>query len=100
MIRRLEPAGRAILYGVSAGSETVLAVRELMFTGDGRIEGFHLYRESEVESARKGLTRLLDLVQQGKIVTHVPVSANWSDIGDIAERLIRRDFPGKAVLEI
>ena len=53
-----------------------------------------------MESARKGLTRLLDLVQQGKIVTHVPVSANWSDIGDIAERLIRRDFPGKAVLEI
>ena len=100
LITRLEPAGRAILYGVSAGSETVLAVRELMFTGDGRIEGFHLYRESEVESARKGLTRLLDLVQQGKIVTHVPVSANWSDIGDIAERLIRRDFPGKAVLEI
>ena len=100
LIAQLEPGGRAILYGVSAGSETPLAIRDLMFTGDGRIEGFHLYRESEVEPARKGLLRLLGLVQQGKLVTHVPVKAGWSDIGDIAERLIGRDFPGKAVLDI
>ena len=100
LIAQLEPGGRAILYGVSAGSETPLAIRDLMFTGDGRIEGFHLYRESEVEPARKGLLRLLGLVQQGKLVTHVPVKAGWSDIGDIAERLSGRDFPGKAVLDI
>jgi len=100
LIAQLEPGGRAILYGVSAGSETPLAIRNLMFTGDGRIEGFHLYRESEVETARKGLLRLLELVKQGKLVTHIPVKAGWSDIGDIAERLIGRDFPGKAVLDI
>ena len=71
-----------------------------MFTGNGRIEGFHLYRESEIEPACKGLERLLELSRVRKLRTHIPVQENWTNIGDVAEQLIARDFPGKAVVHI
>lgn len=100
LMKKLEPGGRAILYGVSDGNETPLAIRDLMFTGNGRIEGFHLYRESEIEPACKGLERLLELIRVGKLRTHIPVQENWTNIGDVAEQLIARDFPGKAVVHI
>ena len=100
LIAELEEGGRAILYGVSAGPTTPLAIRDLMFTGDGRVEGFYLYRESEIEYATRGLDRLLGLLADGRLVTHVPVTGAWSSIGETAARLIARNFPGKAVLTI
>jgi NADPH:quinone reductase len=96
----LEEDGRAILYGVSGGSETQLQVRNLMFTGSGRIEGFHLYRESEIEAAHKGLERLLVLVGEGKLKTLISSETDWSDVGTVAQRLIDRSFAGKAVLKV
>ena len=98
LLSQLDDSGRAILYGVSAGAEATLAVRDLMLTGDGRIEGFYLYRETEIESAAKGLDRLLGLLADGRLTTHVPVTGNWEAIGETAARLIGRDFAGKAVL--
>ena len=100
LIAELEEDGRAILYGVSAGPTTPLAIRDLMFTGDGRVEGFYLYRESDIEYASRGLARLLGLLAGGQLVTHVPVTGSWEDIGETAAGLIARDFPGKAVLTI
>ena len=100
LIAELEEDGRAILYGVSAGPTTPLAIRDLMFTGDGRVEGFYLYRESDIEYASRGLDRLLGLLADGRLVTHVPVTGSWEDIGETAAGLIARDFPGKAVLTI
>ena len=100
LIAELEEDGRAILYGVSAGPTTPLAIRDLMFTGDGRVEGFYLYRESDIEYASRGLARLLGLLAGGQLVTHVPVTGSWENIGETAAGLIARDFPGKAVLTI
>jgi NADPH:quinone reductase-like Zn-dependent oxidoreductase len=100
LISLLEESGRAILYGVSAGPEAPLAIRNLMFTGDGRIEGFYLYRETEFETATKGLDRLLKLLADGRLETLVSVSGNWETIGEVAEQLIERSYPGKAVLSV
>ena len=100
LLEHLEPGGRAILYGVSAGYETPLPIRQVMFTGDGRVEGFHLYRESEVESAARGLARLLDLVAAGRLEVLVSTEGGWAGVGDTAARLIERDYPGKAGLTL
>jgi NADPH:quinone reductase-like Zn-dependent oxidoreductase len=97
---RLSEGGRLILYGVSAGADTELGLRELMFTGDGRIEGFHLYRESEVESASRGLTRLMSLMAEGRLQTVVSSVSAWTDVAEVAQGLINRDFAGKAVLTV
>jgi len=100
LLLQLDDGGRAILYGVSSGPVATLGVRELFMTGDGRIEGFHLYRESQVESAAKGLGRLLGLLEQKRLSPYVAVKGNWKEIDAVAAQLIDRDFPGKAVLTI
>jgi NADPH:quinone reductase-like Zn-dependent oxidoreductase len=100
LLEMLSEDGRAVLYGVSDPSSCELPVRQLMFTGAGRVDGFHLYRESEIESAAKGLARLAKLVAEGKLDCHVSVREDWSKVGQIAADLIDRKFPGKAVLTL
>jgi NADPH:quinone reductase-like Zn-dependent oxidoreductase len=100
LVQRLDDYGRAILYGVSAGPVMPMAIRDLMLTGDGRVEGFYLYREAEKESAARGLARLLALVADGRLKTHVDIDDSWETIGATAQKLIGRAFPGKAVLRL
>lgn len=80
--------------------EAVLPVGFMLGTGRGRIEGFNLYRESEVETVAKGLNRLLRLVQGGLLNTHIEVEENWNGVSKIAADLINRKFRGKAVLHV
>jgi NADPH:quinone reductase-like Zn-dependent oxidoreductase len=100
LLARLDDDGRAILYGVSAGQETSLTIRDLMLTGKGRVEGFYLTRDIQIERASKGLSRLLELLADGRLRTLVSVDADWSAVGEVAARLMARDFAGKAVLRI
>jgi NADPH:quinone reductase-like Zn-dependent oxidoreductase len=100
LLLRLDDDGRAILYGVSAGQETTLAIRDLMLTGNGRLEGFYLTRDIQIERASKGLSRLLRLLGDGRLRTLVSIDADWSTVGATAARLLAREFPGKAVLRI
>jgi NADPH:quinone reductase len=100
LLTRLDDDGRAILYGVSAGQETNFAIRDLMLTGNGRVEGFYLTRDIQIERASKGLFRLLKLLADGRLRTLVSIDADWSKVGETAARLMARDFTGKAVLRI
>jgi NADPH:quinone reductase-like Zn-dependent oxidoreductase len=93
-------SGRLVTYGISGGLEATIPVRAMLLSGDGRIDGFHLYRESEKESASKGLTRLMRLMLDGKLKTHVSVQKDWSAVGEVAVGLIDRTYAGKAVLTI
>ncbi|MFT5391522.1 MAG: NADPH2:quinone reductase [Gammaproteobacteria bacterium] len=100
LISMLEPDGRAVLYGVSVSDQTTIGVRDLMVTGTGRVDGFHLYRESEIASAASGLARLLGLVEQGRLQTLVQRTEPWENVGDVAQALLDRAYPGKAVLTL
>jgi NADPH:quinone reductase-like Zn-dependent oxidoreductase len=104
LLTRLMPLlmedGRCVIYGVTAGPEAALAIRPLMVTGRGRVEGFFLYREAEVEPASRGLARLLALLADGRLRTRIEVHEDWSQVGPVAERLIGRKFSGKAVLTL
>jgi NADPH:quinone reductase len=100
LLTRLDNDGRAILYGVSAGQETPFAIRDLMLTGDGRIEGFYLTRDIQIEKASKGLARLMALLAEGRLRTLVSIDADWGTVGVTAAKLMAREFPGKAVLRL
>lgn len=100
LTRCLERDGQAIAYGVSDTDMTEVAIRELMFTGSGRLEGFHLYRESEIESAGSGLARLMHLAGQRKLRTLISRVDDWSAVGAVATALTQRAYPGKAVLTL
>lgn len=96
----LESGGRAILYGVSAAPEATLPSRHLMFTGNARVEGFHLYHESQTEPASAGLNRLCALIASSRLKTHIDRVDDWSNVGQTANDLITRNIQGKAVLTI
>lgn len=100
LVDALGDNGRLVVYGVSAGADAAVPIRSLMFTGDGRIDGFHLYRESEKETASKGLTRLMRLMLEGRLKTEITVRKEWTDIGEVAQGLIDRTYVGKAVLTL
>lgn len=100
LLDAMDLSGRLVTYGVSAGAETPMPIRNLLLSGDGRVDGFHLYRESEKESAARGLTRLLRLLGDGRLKTEVSVSEDWRGIGAVAAGLIDREFLGKAVLTL
>jgi NADPH:quinone reductase-like Zn-dependent oxidoreductase len=99
-LQQLDPDGRAILYGVSAGQEATLAIRDLMLTGDGRIEGFYLTRDIQIEAASKGLGRLLTLLAKRRLRTLVTIDDRWDSIGETATKLMARNYAGKAVLHV
>jgi len=48
----------------------------------------------------KGLARLLALVADGRLRPLISVQEDWARVGTVAEQLIGRRFPGKAVLTI
>lgn len=100
LLSQLDEHGRAILYGVSAGPEATFKVRDLMVTAGGRIEGFFLFRQTDVEPGARGLARLLRLVSDKRLKTHISVTGSWQKIGETATQLIGREFAGKAVLTL
>jgi NADPH2:quinone reductase len=99
LIQRLGNGGCAVIYGVSAGPETTLAIRDL-FASDSRVEGLFLYREVERKSASDGLSRLMALLADGRLKTHIDIDDSWEKIGPTAAKLIGRAFHGKAVLRL
>jgi NADPH:quinone reductase len=99
-IHSLTPDGIAVLYGVTAGSQLQISPGFMLGTGTGRVEGFNLYRQSEIESISRGLERLLKLIQNGRLKVQVDTVASWDQAPQIAQQLIDRKFSGKAVLTI
>lgn len=100
LLDAMDASGRLVTYGVSGGAEAPMPIRNLLLSGDGRIDGFHLYRESEKETAAKGLARLMRLILAGRLKTGIGVTADWSETAKVARDLIDRAYPGKAVLTL
>ena len=93
--------GTIVTYGSTGGNETKFAPSELYLNGGQHsIYGLTLYTEVEFESASSGLTRLLRLVKQGKLKTHIGKEGTWEEAGKIAAELLERKFNGKAVLQV
>jgi NADPH:quinone reductase-like Zn-dependent oxidoreductase len=100
VIGMLAPDGMCVSFGVSGGAETTFDVRSFYSTGGARLYGFILFHEVLEHPASVGLTRLADLVAEGRLQPYVSVEASWEEIGDVAQRLLDRGYTGKAVLHV
>ncbi len=60
----------------------------------------NLHQELEREPASRGLQRLVRLVGSGKLTLHLGVEADWREIGEVAQALLDRRFPGKAAAHL
>jgi NADPH:quinone reductase len=97
----LQPNGTVVTLGVSDASSLTFESREFFGTGGARLYGLTLFHElMSVERGSIGLALLAELIAAGKLRPEISVETSWSEIGEVARRLIDREFAGKAVLRI
>lgn len=92
--------GVCVTLGISGAAEATFDVRRFFMTGRTRLYGFILFSELEAEPAALGLARLAHLVAAGQVRPTISVEAPWQQIASVAQQLLERRFPGKAVLQV
>ncbi|MBI3105305.1 MAG: zinc-binding dehydrogenase, partial [Candidatus Rokubacteria bacterium] len=96
----LERGGVCVTLGVSASAEVTFDTRTFFATGRATLYGFYLFTELGSEPASVGLRRLADLVAAGQLAPHISLERPWAEISQVAQDLMARRFPGKAVLTL
>ncbi|HEV8642244.1 MAG TPA: zinc-binding dehydrogenase [Methylomirabilota bacterium] len=94
----LERGGVCVTFGVSAAAEVTFDARQFFFAGRTTLYGFYLFKDLGSEPASVGLRRLADLVAAGQLAPPISLERPWKEIGQVADDLMARRFPGKAVL--
>lgn len=97
LLGMLAPRGICVSCGVSAGEPTVFNTR-LSFGAS--LYRLRVFQEMAGEPPATGLSRLVRLVAAGRLRPEVAVESPWTEIGKVAQGLIERHFPGKAVLHL
>ena len=99
-LRALARAGVCVTLGVSATAEVTFDAREFFVAGRATLYGLYIFTELAAEPASVGLRRLADLVASGQLAPHISLERPWAEIAQVAQDLIARRFPGKAVLTL
>jgi NADPH2:quinone reductase len=100
VITQLAPGGVCVSIGAIAGSDVPLDYGRVRQAPGAQLTFFNLWHEFRREPASVGLERLVHLVDTGMLNPRLGIEADWRDIGEVAEALIDRQFPGKAVLHV
>ena len=90
--------GVCVLYGVSESPNVSFEARQFMTIGGASLYGLILFHEVKRKPASHGLSQLLRLVEDGRLTPPIEVEESWTNIADVAQRLYKREIPGKAVL--
>lgn len=96
----LAPGGVCVTFGSSAAAEATFDVHRFFYTGGASLYGLIIFHELEREPAGVGLTRLTQQVAAGKLRPRIEVEAPWDEVDEVAQRLLDRDYIGKAVLRV
>jgi NADPH2:quinone reductase len=90
-----------VSLGTSAGNSVTFDAQKFYGVGMASLYGLILFDElKKVESAAVGLARLAKLVGSGKLVPRISLEADWSEVDSVAQQLLDRAYPGKAVLSV
>ncbi|WP_193200001.1 zinc-binding dehydrogenase [Nostoc sp. MG11] len=92
--------GTIVLFGTSGGNEVTFNAQRFYGTGGTSLYGLILFHELRRESAAVGLKRLLRLVEVDQLRPVIDIEADWTQIADVAEKLLNRSYLGKAVLHV
>ena len=99
---QLAPGGTCVSAGVSTGPpgyEVPVDMARMRRAPGACLHILNLYHELEREPP-PWLQRLVRLAGEGKLTPHIGAEADWREIGQVAQVLLDRRFPGKAVLHI
>ena len=76
------------------------SVRGVILTGGASLYGFIIFAELEFNPGAEDLGRLARMVADGRLHPEIRVEAPWTQIGEIAQKLLNRQISGKAVLHV
>lgn len=93
------PMGHVVCYGVSAGGPATID-STVFLRGRITVSGLAVFVEMQREGAGAGLSRLVGLVAAGVLRPLISVEADWGEVGQVAQQLLDRAYPGKAVLHV
>ena len=97
----LRTAGTCVTFGVSEAPTSTFESGLFFRQGGAKLYGLILFDELvRTEPAGAGLAVLLRLIEQTQLVPHIDVEAPWTDVARIAQALVDRKYPGKAVLKV
>ncbi len=94
----LAPGGTYVLYGTSAGEGEALPLSKFYGAGGATLYGLSMYFELRNEPASVGLAHLAELMVRGELRVRIDIEEPWTNVADVAQRLLDRAYPGKAVL--
>jgi NADPH:quinone reductase-like Zn-dependent oxidoreductase len=96
----ISPRGTCVAFGPSAGAEVRFNVSSFYAVGGATLYGFILFHEVLSKPASDGLSRLARLIAEGRLNPRISVEEPWKEVGNVAQRLLDRSYPGKAVLRV
>lgn len=100
-MKMLTPSGACVTYGSTGGDTASLEVGRFRSPSRTTMYGFSVFQEfGRTEPAASGLSRLSQLVANGKLKPLIDIEAPWTEIGVVAQKLVDRAYPGKAVLHV
>lgn len=92
--------GRYVSYGSPSGSEITFDIWEFSQGGRTTFEVLRMPLELKYEPACVGLSRLVKLVAEGRLSSHISEEAAFDKIGETAKAYMDRKIRGKAVIHI
>ncbi|GHO60684.1 zinc-binding dehydrogenase [Ktedonobacter robiniae] len=96
----LAPGATCVTLGWSASPEVTIDVRNFIVAGGITLYKLVMFAELDRRAASRDLAWLAQLVAEQQLRTPIEVEASWHDIGEVAQRLLQRQFTGKAVLHL
>ncbi len=94
----LAPGGVCVTYAALIEAEITVNLRAVVQTPSANLTGLMVLGELRKQPAGPLLSRLVALLEDGRLNPHIEVEAPWSQAAEICQRLVDRQYAGKAVL--
>ena len=92
--------GVCVIFGTTAGAEPTINTQQFYSGGPKTLYGMIVFNELLSEPASIGLKNLVGLVASGKLTPHISLEDSWRNVAGVAQKLMGREFLGKAVLHL
>lgn len=96
----LKSSGVCVNFGSSESAEVTFDLRRFFPIGGTNLYGLILFNELARRPGAEDLGILTRLIASGDLHPQIDVEAPWTQIGEIAQRLLNRQVTGKAVLHL
>lgn len=100
LLPQLAPKGICVAVGFSSSETSTINMRNLVTAGERTLYSFFLGSELAHYSVADDLSMLALLAADGRLSPGIAVEAPWTEISSVANKLMEREFSGKAVLRL